>query len=59
VLGKEKWMRKIVFIALLAAFASAATFPILEKVLGPTAAYAQEDPGNQGDDDDQGDNDSQ
>ena len=36
-------MKKLLLIVLLASFASVTYMPILGKVLGPTAAYAQDD----------------
>lgn len=40
-------MKKLLLIVLLASFASVTYMPILGKVLGPTAAYAQiDDSGN-------------
>jgi hypothetical protein len=50
-------MKKVLLIALLAAFASATTMPILGKVLGfsPTAAYAGNQNGQGQDNDLQGD----
>ncbi|HKX08814.1 MAG TPA: hypothetical protein VJN67_11510 [Stellaceae bacterium] len=44
-------MKKVLLIALLASVVSVTYMPILGKVLGPTAAYAQDDD-DQGEDND-------
>ena len=46
-------MRKLLLIALLASVVSVTYMPILGKVLGPTAAYAQNDDDQGEDNDDQ------
>ena len=48
-------MKKLLLFAILASIVSMTYMPILGKVLGPTAAYAQDDQGE--DNDDQGEND--